>query len=415
MGSLSSLRIQVGFGLATALVAGFCCVSTAAGQHLLPGSGPNARVRLHSSDLAIFAAEEDRDDLPCTVSPNDPVLGFDLKFHASYEVILPLKEVAGSGNLLSILFRVTPAAQGAGPVHFHQRIQVPAIDENAKGDAFLHGGFDVGEGDYEVAWLMRDRAGRVCSSFWDAKAELSGRDQDIGMTIQPGEVRPVVPEQFTEEPPVIRPGDRSGLNVKVLVNFAPQDTHAATLQPHDTSALVSILRTISREPRIGTFSLVAFNLQEQRVVYRQDNADRIDFPALGASLDTLELGTIDLERLSDKHGETEFLTDLIRQELPEERPDALIFAGPKALLTRKVPEDDLEALGELQYPIYYMNYNLYPYEVPWRDTIGNAVRFLDGREYTISRPRDLWRAVREMVSQIAEEKDSRNVVSASME
>lgn len=215
---------------------------------------------------------------------------------------------------------------------------------------------------------------------------------------------------------MIRTGGQSGLNVKVLVNFAPQNERAATLQPYDTSALVSILRTISREPRIGRFSLVAFNLQEQRVVYRQEDADRIDFPALGSSLETLKLGTVDLERLSDKHGETRFLTELIGQELESgQYVDALIFAGPKAMLSQNVAQEDLKALGDLPYPVYYMNYNLYPYEVPWRDTIGNAVRFLNGQEYTITRPRDLWRAVREMVSQIVAEKDSRSIASASSE
>ena len=53
------------------------------------------------------------------------------------------------------------------------------------------------------------------------------------------------------------------------------------LQPLDTSALTAILRNISRDPRIGKFTVVAFNLQEHRVVYRQDNAEKIDFPALG--------------------------------------------------------------------------------------------------------------------------------------
>jgi len=74
------------------------------------------------------------------------------------------------------------------------------------------------------------------------------------------------------------------------VNFAPQNSLSASLQPLDTSALVSILRSIFREPRIGKFSIIAFNMQEQRVVYRQDGADRIDFPALGEALTSLNLG-----------------------------------------------------------------------------------------------------------------------------
>src|SRR5258708_994213 len=69
-------------------------------QTLMPASGPGGSVRLFTSDAAILEAKEVRKDVPCTVTPVKPVLGFDLKFHAGYEVTVPLKELAGSDNLL---------------------------------------------------------------------------------------------------------------------------------------------------------------------------------------------------------------------------------------------------------------------------------------------------------------------------
>jgi len=399
-----------------AIAALLCSAPALNGQTLLPGNGPQGRVRLHTTDLAVFEAGEERDDLPCAVSPNQPVLGFDLRFHAGYDIAIPLRDLAGGPGSLSVLFRVTPASGEGEPVHFVQHIRVPEIREGARGNAYLSGSFELGEGSYGVDWLMRDHSGRVCSHFWDMEAKLSGKDRSIDLNIGPSMVRPSTEEQFEDEPPLIRASQEDRLSVKVLVNFAPQSQHSATLQPADTSALVSILRTISREPRIGKFSVVAFNLHEQRVLHSQRDTGRIDFPALGRSLETLELGAIDLGRLSDKHGETKFLAKLIREELGQgPAPDALIFAGPKAILKRKVPEEELEELGRLSYPIYYMNYNLYPYETPWRDTIGAAVKSLDGREYTITQPGDLWRAVREMVSEIAVDRDSRRLVAAPSE
>jgi hypothetical protein len=95
--------------------------------------------------------------------------------------------------------------------------------------------------------------------------------------------------------------------------------------------------------------------------------------------------------------------------------DALIITGPKALLNKAVSREELQDLGEVEYPIFYMNYNLYPLRTPWRDAIGHAVRFLDGYEYTITRPRDLWNAVTEMVSRIAKIKESRQLSQASVE
>jgi hypothetical protein len=53
---------------------------------------------------------------------------------------------------------------------------------------------------------------------------------------------------------------------------------------------------------------------------------------------------------------------------------------------------------------FYMNYNLYPQDIPWRDSISHAVKYFKGTEYTISKPRDLWFATSEMVNRIARSK-----------
>lgn len=374
-------------------------------------------VRIFNSDMAVLEAGEPRQDLPCSVINNKPVLGFDLRYHTGYEVSVPLKELAGSENLLTILFRVSTEDHRDEPLYFTQRIRVPLIEEDAKGDTYLRGTFDVGEGKYHVDWLMRDRAERVCSSYWDIEAALPPKDKEIGLVMAAGSIQPADGEQFKEEPPVMRKQDEPPLNIKVLINFAPQNSHSATLQPLDTSALVSILRSIAREPRIGKFTVIAFNLQEQKVVYRAENAERIDFPALGESLSALNLGTVDLKRLSQKHGDTEFLTDLIRREITSagDTTDAVVFAGPKAMLEENVPQDSLKEIGSLNYPVFYMNYNLYPQAVPWNDSIGKAVKFLKGYEYTISRPRDLWFAVSEMVSRIVKLKHVRRAGASQSE
>jgi hypothetical protein len=392
----------------------FCAATIAQGQILLNG-GSDRPVRILYTDQAVLEVGEPRNDLPCSVMNSKTLLGFDLRYHSGYEASIPLKELAGSENTLTILFRVTPVEPEGPPVLMTHRLRVPAIEENASGDAYIAGGFDVGEGKYKVSWLMRDRTERVCASSWEIEATLPAKDKQIGLVLPPGTVRAIDREQFQEEPPVVRIQEEPPLNVKVLINFAPQNARSATLQPLDTSALVSILRNISRDARIGRFTLVAFNLHEQRVIYRQDNADKIDFPALGEALSSVSLGTIDLQRLAQKNGDTAFLTSLIRQEASgnTQEPDALVFAGPKALLEESVPQDTLREIGELNYPVFYMNYNLYPQAVPWNDTISKAVKFLKGYEYTISKPRDLWFAVTEMVSRIVKTRQVRRPPSST--
>lgn len=377
-------------------------------QSLMNGSAPGGVVRILPGDGAVLEVQEPRSDIDCTVTPVKPALGFDLKFHAGYEAAIPLKDLAGNDNVLTMIFRVTPAARPDDPVYFTQRIRVPAINPDASGTATLQGAFDLGEGKYHVDWLMRDRSERVCSFYWDSEAQLTAKDKQLAVVLPPGTVAPSDAQQFQEEPPVERNAGEFPLNVKVLVNFAPQDSQSAALQPMDTSALVSILRTLSREPQIRRFSVVAFNLQEQRVLYRQENADRIDFPALGEALTSLKLGTVDLGRLARKNGETEFLSGLIQKEVGgEDRPDALIFAGPKAYVEESVPAETLKEVGEVEYPVFYMNYSLHPEAQPWRDAIGRAVKFFKGYEYTISRPRDLWTAVTEIVARAVKFKNGR--------
>src|SRR6185312_12412045 len=117
--------------------------------------------------------------------------------------------------------------------YFSQHWSVPAIDEDAGGNAQLSGTFDVGEGQYHVDWLMRDRSERVCSQSWDAEAALPPKDKQMALDIAAGVVKPSDSEPFKQEPPVER-GPNDTLNVKVMVNFAPQDSLSASLQPLDT-------------------------------------------------------------------------------------------------------------------------------------------------------------------------------------
>ena len=385
----------------------------ALGILMLPGGLPAQDILsdhpiLLNGDMAVLEAGEPRKDLECSVIPDKALLGFDLAFHTGYTVMVPIKELEGPGDGLTILFRVTPKPDG-DPVYFQTRIRVPEIKEPA-GAVSLTGAFDLGEGSYHVDWLMHDFSGRFCSSYWDVDAALAPKDRQVTVALPRLAVRRASNEEFQPEPPVRRNPD-SPLNVKVLLNFAPQHPDSASVDPLDKVALVSILRNIARNPRIGKFSLVAFNVQEQKILYRQDSSDHIDFPAMGSALKNLNLGTVDLHRLEHKKGDTEFLSSLLKKETSgESNPDGLIFIGPKTFLESTVPQDDLKQVGDLDYPVFYMNYTLDPAAAPWKDAISRMVKFFKGREYTISGPRDLWNAVSEVVSRIARSKESRNGV-----
>jgi hypothetical protein len=379
-------------------------------------AGSDGLVRINSSDMAILETAEVRKDLPCTVLPSKPMLGFDLRFHAGYNVSIHLSDLAGNENQLTILFRVTPESHKDEPKYFIQHVHVPNLPGDAKGETTLSGAMDVGEGNYHVDWLLRDRSERVCSFYWDSEAVLPPKDKQMNLEIPTGVVQRTQTDEFTAEPPVARLSAPTPLNIKILMNFAPQFSDAASMGPADTQALITMLRRLSREPRFGNFTLVAFNIQEERVVYRQTDSSKIDFPALGHALDKIQLGTVDPKRLLEKHGEMAFLTDLIKQEMSgSDHPDAVIFAGPKLMLDDSFPEEEIRPVAaSADYPVFYVNYNLYPQDVPWKDSISHAVKLFRGTEYSITRPRDLWFDLTEMVSHIVNFKHGRVGSEASL-
>jgi hypothetical protein len=383
-------------------------------QVLLKPTEAGARVTLMPSDLAILEAGEERKDLPCTVNDRKAELGFDLRFHSGFDVTIPLRELAGDGERLTVVFRAFSLQDRTRPSYFVQHFQVPTVDEDAKGDAILQGTLDVGEGNYHVDWLMRDRAERLCSTSWEVQASLSPKDKPMPLFIAPNQIAETSSQAFLEEASAAgsHPSE-DNLSVKLLVNFAPQRADSAALQRSDTDALVSILKEIEHDPHVAHISLVAFNMGEARVFYRQEAAEQIDLPALGKALQEVRLGTVDIQRLGQKHSETDFLENLITTEVGSAtHPDAVIFAGPKAMLSADVPQEDLRRIGEIECPVFYMNYNLTPQAVPWKDSISHAIRTFKGTEYTISRPRDLWFSTTEMVSRIVRRKREKALANA---
>lgn len=390
MSSLSKLAIIV----VALLGPGFCAAQTP-----LQSAVGGGEIRVVTSDMAVLSAEDTRDDLPCTVTPLDPRLGFDLQYQAGYVVHLPLASLAGDGDSLRVLFRIKPLGGDGQPRFFVDRFSVPNIEEGAKGETALPGQYTLGPGRYRVDWLMRDRSERVCSAHWDIQTSSSEEFEELAATPMANAVGSRRDDVFLEEPPVQRAAVQSLLHVKLLVNFTPTDPRDIHLRPYDVENIVSILRAISREPQIGTFSLVAFNMQEERIIFEQENATRIDFPGLGQSVETIEGGIVDLQQLRDEESSTRFLGDLLRQHLRAEdpQPDAIIFVGPKLVLEKKISGEMLARDDHVTCPVFYLIYDRNPRAFPWRDAISSVLRSFKGLEYSITLPRDFGLAMKDMM------------------
>jgi len=297
-----------------------------------------------------------------------------------------------------VLFRVTPYVEGNQPLYATESHMLPPLDKMLGNRLIVYGAFAVGPGRYRVDWLMRDSKNRACSVHWDV--EVKHKD-DLRLAIAANTAAPLVPNRsfrsMTAQIPRAN-GDRS-FHIKILANFSNTDPRRSTLNSQDVFAVASILRTIAREPQFSRFTLVAFNMQEERVIHQESGVTRFDFPAIGRALSELKLGVIDYQRLLDRDSATKFVTALLSAQLDGAGPkaDAVLLIGPKLFLETKVPREAIEAISGSGTPVFYLNYVGNPRALPWRDTLGRAVRTYGGKEFRITFPKDLAGALGEIL------------------
>src|SRR5262249_52291990 len=162
-----------------------------------------------------------------------------------------------------------------------------------------------------------------------------------------------------------------------------------------------------RHSQLGRFSVVAYNMQEQRVIYRADNVERIDFPAQGEAVRTVRLGVVDYRRLQDPESGARFLAGLLAEHLAvqDPQPDAIVIAGPKFTLEKRISQHLSRQAGRSRSPVYYLNFNFDPVNNPWRDAISSALKVYTGLQYAIAGPRDLGAALNDMMLRIGDHQE----------
>jgi hypothetical protein len=355
----------------------------------------SAETPLPADDLAVLESESASGGLSCQVRPDKPYLGFDLRFHVHYQVTMPVRMLTEARGGLHEVLRVRSAIQG-DPEYLVQNIGVPSVPPRVTGMGSVTGGFDVGLGRYRVDWMMRDRSGRACSSHWNVEARLGSRDRSVVLAIPDNTAAASVTRPLEDEAPA-KGVLGQAVRVKILLNLSPVGPQEGVLNPRYARALLSMVQSIVREPGVSQLSLIAFDLRAQKIVYERNDRERIDFAALGKTLDTQPAATIDYHLLRDKNSEVHFLTNLLVSQLGDgaTSQDAIIILGPKVSLERKVPLEMVRAGGAAPCPIFYLNYNPDPFEEPFADTISLALKaYTEVSKFDIGRPADFGAAMR---------------------
>ncbi|HTS32159.1 MAG TPA: hypothetical protein VMH81_40090 [Bryobacteraceae bacterium] len=345
--------------------------------------------------MADFEGSFNAQPLRCEVTPIRPMLNFGFRFQAGYMASVPMSQYLGKGHSLVILVRVTPEGGTGKPVYLGSRIRLPEIPRT-KTEMEIGGFYLLGEGHYQVAWKMWDESGRVCRKHWKMDARLTHGEHTVKVALPPE----TVADLGLNGAPAASPGpdDAPPIRLTVLLHAAPTSPRRMRLSGRDRQMLLGTLSALLDRLPARSVRLVVFNLDQQKELYRDDQFMTQFLYRVVQSLDTVELGTVDMQVLRNPGGHLDLLTDLIHSELTSQSPsDVVVFLGPIARFSDKVPSELLERSGGQAPHFYYIQYrSLMPQPSEFPDVITRAVARLKGKTLVVHTPGDFAKAIEQV-------------------
>jgi hypothetical protein len=366
------------------LALGLC--AAAPGQRIVNANRVGALV------AQLEGAQTEETALGCEVSATRPSLNFGFRYQAGYVATVPMRNYTGSGHRWTLLTRITPADGDRKPVYLISRITLPDV-QKTKADGRVGGGYLLGEGAYDVRWMMRDDAGRVCRKSWHVTVHRSHAERQVKVAIPPDTVwdfgrRGLVPAQRETD-------DARAQRLTILLHTAPLLPRRTRLRPGDIMTLMSTVSTLVERVPARSVRLVLFNLDQQKELYRKEGFLLRDMAEVSEAMSHIELGMVDFEVLRNKHGPVDLLTDLVNREImAQPASNVVLFLGPQSRYSDRVPRANLEKVPGHPPQFYY--FQIVPFagqmaQLP--DTIESAISRLGGKRWEIHTPGDFARAI----------------------
>ena len=375
-----------------------CVAAPARAQSLLdPADRARATQLFHSSMHTV--------NLGCEIESKKPFLDFAFRFDAGYTVRCRLSAFEGKESTLYTFVRVTP--QGGASVLLGGATKLPAISgeqaertnmRKMKTPLELSGGFSIGEGAYLVEVLVADNRDRASRKQWKIKTALSRADRAVPVRIA---AHSVTDMNFHPWRGCTHSG-AGGLRLTVLLDAAPINPRELKLRAWDRAFLLAALSSLLEQVPCRSVEMIAFNLDQQREVFRKQRFDGPGFFGLVQGMEHLELGTVSYQTLQRHEGWAELLAGYTNHEvLAEEPADVVLFLGPTVRIFQKIPASMLRT-RETRKPKFF-DFEFVP---PWLrgrefdDTIAGLTKARDGTVLRIHSPGELAVAVRKMLKQV---------------
>jgi len=341
--------------------------------------------------------------LRCDIDKRKPLPDFTFHFDAGYRVTCSFWEFGGQSTHIDFFTRVTP--EGGAPVWLatfgvfkglSPGLILPDVGAGDSRTRFdVSGSFSVGEGRYRVDVLVVDERNRSRRGGWNI--HVTPRQQaKVPVVLAAHTVSPV------EIPKWAGPttGGARGLRLTVLLDAAPVNPSALTLRAWDQALLLQLLSSLLRQTPCKSVRLVAFNLDQQREIFRADPFEPSGFDQLQQAFQQLELGFVSVQVLKKRQGWAEMLADLTNRELTAHEPsDAVLFLGPETRFARKVPKELLKPRETPEPRFFYFEYrgSVYP------DSITYLTKSRHGSVWSFYDPHGLAQAIQKMLAQLKPE------------
>jgi len=191
--------------------------------------------------------------------------------------------------------------------------------------------------------MLIDDRGRTCFKDWQLDAELGRGERLVKLVMPPNTVAELslrASPAADRHPDAVRP-----MRLTILLDAAPLSgaSNRSSLSSSDQVFLLGALSALLERVPATSVRLVAFNLEQQRVIFQRNGFTLDSLDEVAASLDQLQLAKVDYQALQLHIGYLDLLAHLINEELRADAPsDAVIFLGPRERFHEKLPADALE-------------------------------------------------------------------------
>jgi hypothetical protein len=367
----------------------FACLSACPAASAQGIVNPN---RLRRIVAQLEGAQAGEQALRCQVSAIKPSLNFSFRYQAGYMVTVPMNQYIGSGHGWNTLTRITPEGGARKPVYLYSQFPLPPVPKTNV-ESMVGGGYLLGEGAYNVRWMMLEDSGRECSKRWGVDVHPSRADRKVKVAMPPDTVWEIglrgsrtLPAETDDAPP---------LRLTVFLHTAPLIPRRTHMRPNDMVTLISTVSSLLERVPASSVRLVLFNLDQQKELYRKEGFLLQDMAQVFQAMTSIELGLVDFQVLQNKRGHVDLLTDLVNREIEEQPPsDVVRFLGPAAPYFDRVPQASLEKPAEHAPQFYYFQISPFLGQTAApSDTIKSAMSRLGGKTMLIHTPGEFAKAI----------------------